>query len=100
MAVTSTKNQALKKLKKTPMKALRSLRKAASRAVNVLKMKKTSKKSDNKVTTEVLEARLAKMISASNSDLLDIDQAMYVARLLTPRAQRQLLNKYSFPDIL
>ena len=92
MVGSSTKNSVLKKLKNSPMKAMRSLKKAASRAGRALRMTKTNRKSDNKIATAVLEARLAKMISESNSDLLDIDQAMYGARLLTPRAQRQLLN--------
>ena len=74
------------------MKALRSIKKAASRAGRALRTTKSNSKSDNKVATEVLEVRLAKMIYASNSVLLDIDQAMYSARLLTPRAQMQLLN--------
>ena len=89
MAVPTTKNSVLKKLKKSPMKAVRSIKKAAGHA---LKITKIGRKFDSKVSTEVLEARLVKMISSSNSDLLDIDQAMYGARLLTPRAQRQLLN--------
>ena len=92
MAVPTTKNSVLKKLKKSPMKAVRSIKKAASRAGHALKITKIGRKFDSKVSTEVLEARLVKMISSSNSDLLNIDQAMYGARLLTPRAQRQLLN--------
>ena len=92
MAISNTKNSVLKKLKKKPLKALRSLKKAVSRAGHALRITKTSRRSANKVSTEVLEARLAKMISTSNSDLLDIDQAMYGVSLLTPRAQRQLLN--------
>ena len=92
MAISNTNNSLLKKLNKKPMKALRSIKKAASRAGRALRITKSNSKSDNKVATEVLEVRLAKMIYASNSVLLDIDQAMYSARLLTPRAQMQLLN--------
>ena len=89
MVVYSTKNSVLKKLKKKPLRALRSLKKVACKAGRVLRMKKSK---DVHVGTEVLEARLAQMLHASNSDLLNMEQSMFGARLLTPKAQRLFLG--------
>ena len=91
MVVYSTNNSVLKKLKKKPLRALRSLKKVACKAGRVLRMKK-SKGDSAHVGTEVLEARLSQMIHASNSDLLNMEQSMFGARLLTPKAQRLFLG--------
>lgn len=90
MVVYSTNNSVLKKLKKKPLRALRSLKKVACKAGRVLRMKKS--KDSAHVGTEVLEARLSQMIHASNSDLLNMEQSMFGARLLTPKAQRLFLG--------
>ena len=89
MVIITTKKSVLKKLKKKPLRALRSLKKAASKAGRVLMMKKTK---DSHVGTKVLEARLSQMLHASNSDLLNMEQSMFGARLLTPKAQRLFLG--------
>ena len=63
------------------------LRKGMKRLLQALKLMKKEE-----VPVEVIETRLTKMLSASNNNLLSLDSTMAGARLLTPRAQRQLLG--------